>query len=180
MNTYKNQKGVGLVEVLVALLLLAVGVLGYTILQLRAVDASSEALMRSQGIMVLRGLSENMRANPAAQNSYPAAVRNYTNITSTPTVPTKVCFNPSITCTAVEMATYDAFMAAKSAFDLGMNITMDNCPGVASAPVKRQCLYAAWGDTAISATNTAANVSACMSATGVYVNGSKCLMMEAY
>ena len=71
MNTYKNQKGVGLVEVLVALLLLAVGVLGYTILQLRAVDASSEALMRSQGIMVLRGLSENMRANPAAQNSYP-------------------------------------------------------------------------------------------------------------
>ena len=180
MNTYKNQKGVGLVEVLVALLLLAVGVLGYTILQLRAVDASGEALMRSQGIMVLRGLSENMRANPAAQNSYPAAVRNYTNITSTPTVPTKVCFNPSITCTAAEMATYDAFMAAKSAFDLGMNITMDNCPGVASAPVKRQCLYAAWGDTAISATNTAANVSACMSATGVYVNGSKCLMMEAY
>ena len=180
MNTYKNQKGVGLVEVLVALLLLAVGVLGYTILQLRAVDASSEALMRSQGIMVLRGLSENMRANPAAQNSYPAAVRNYTNITSTPTVPTIVCFNPSITCTAAEMATYDAFMAAKSAFDLGMNITMDNCPGVASAPVKRQCLYAAWGDTAISATNTAANVSACMSATGVYVNGSKCLMMEAY
>ena len=62
MNTYKNQKGVGLVEVLVALLLLAVGVLGYTILQLRAVDASGEALMRSQGIMVLRGLSENMRS----------------------------------------------------------------------------------------------------------------------
>ena len=182
MNTYKNQKGVGLVEVLVALLLLAVGVLGYTILQLRAVDASSEALMRSQGIMVLRGLSENMRANPAAQNSYPAAVRTYTNITATPTAPTRVCFNPAATatCTPAQMATYDAFMAAKSAFDLGMNITMDNCPGVASAPVKRQCLYAAWGDTAISATNTAANVSTCLSATGVYVNGSKCLMMEAY
>ncbi len=78
------------------------------------------------------------------------------------------------------MATYDAFMAAKSAFDLGMNITMDNCPGVASAPVKRQCLYAAWGILQLVQPNTAANVSTCMSATGVYVNGSKCLMMEAY
>ena len=56
MITYQNQKGVGLVEVLVALLLLAVGVLGYSILQIRAVDASSEALSRSQGMLILRSL----------------------------------------------------------------------------------------------------------------------------
>ena len=46
MSFYQHQKGVGLIEVLVALVLLAVGVLGYSILQLRAVDASSEALSR--------------------------------------------------------------------------------------------------------------------------------------
>ncbi|ENW07019.1 type IV pilus modification protein PilV [Acinetobacter beijerinckii] len=180
MNTYKHQKGVGLIEVLVALLLLAVGVLGYTILQLRAVDASSEALMRSQGIMILRGLTENMRANSTAQSSYPAAVRNYTNITSAPNTPSKICFNPTVNCTPAQMATYDAFIAAKTAFDIGMNITIDNCPGVSSAPIPRQCLFAAWGDTTLTATNTAADVSACMRTNGVYVSGSKCLMMEAY
>ncbi|MGO3917976.1 type IV pilus modification protein PilV [Acinetobacter venetianus] len=180
MNIYKNQKGVGLIEVLIALLLLAVGVLGYTILQLRAVDASSEALSRSQGMLILRGLAENMRANSQGQNNYPAVVRSYTNITSVPSVPARACFNPSVACTPTQMATYDAYIAARDAFEIGMNITMDNCPGVANAPIQRQCLFAAWGNTAISATNAAADISSCMGATGVYVNGSKCLMMEAY
>lgn len=184
MRVHQYQKGVGLVEVLVALLLLAIGVLGYSALQLRAVDASSEALTRSQGMLVLRELAEGMRANSVAQTSYPSAVRNYTNITSPPTTPTKVCFNPAAKtmCTPAEMAAYDAFMAARTAFALGMNITMDNCPGVpATTTIKRQCLYIAWGDTVLSATNTAANVSTCMNATtGVYITGSHCLMMEAY
>ncbi|ENU29001.1 type IV pilus modification protein PilV [Acinetobacter sp. NIPH 1852] len=180
MNINKHQQGVGLVEVLVALLLLAVGVLGYTILQLRAVDASSEALARSQGMLILRGLAENMRANPDAQTNYPAAVRAYTNITATPTSPSNACFNPASACTPTQMATYDAFMAARTAFEIGMNITMDTCPGVIAAPVQRQCLFAAWGDTELSATNTAADVSECMGATGVYVNRSSCLMMEVY
>lgn len=180
MKIHQYQKGVGLVEVLVALLLLAVGVLGYSILQIRAVDASSEALSRSQGMLVLRTIAENMRANPAGQTSYPTAVRAFTNITSSPTQPTPSCSNPTSACTPVEMANFDAFMAAQSAFDLGMNITMANCPGVNSAPIPRQCLFIAWGDTTLSVTGTTANVSTCMSTTGVYTNGSNCLMMEAY
>ncbi|MEC6125118.1 MAG: type IV pilus modification protein PilV [Acinetobacter sp.] len=180
MLTMNKQKGVGLMEVLVALLLLAVGVLGYAVLQLKAVDASSEALSRSQGIMILRGLSESMRANPLGQANYPASVRSFTTITATPSEPSTKCFNPTTLCTPSQMATYDAYLAAKSAFEIGMNITMADCPGVASAPVKRQCLYIAWGDTTLSANSTTADVSNCMSTTGVYVNNSKCLMMEAY
>lgn len=178
MIIYQNQKGVGLVEVLVALLLLAVGVLGYSILQIRAVDASSEALSRSQGMLILRSLAENMRANPIAQTNYPAEVRGFTNITSTPTTPSPSCSNS--VCTPAQMANFDAFMAARSAFEIGMNITMADCPGVSSAPIKRQCLFIAWGNTTLSVTGTTANVSNCMSATGVYLNGSNCLMMEAY
>ena len=87
MKFHHYQKGVGLIEVLVALLLLAVGVLGYSILQIRAVDASSEALSRSQGMLITRALAENMRANPGAQTNYPTAVRGFTNITAAPTVP---------------------------------------------------------------------------------------------
>lgn len=181
MKRNKSQKGVGLIEVLVALLLLAIGVLGYSILQLRAVDASSEALSRSQGMLILRGLAENMRANADAQDSYPRLVRTYTNITTSPNAPTPSCFNTNASaCTPVQMADYDAFMAARSAFEIGMNITMDNCPGVGSAPMQRQCLFIAWGDTNLSATATVADVSECMSVTGVYENRSHCLMMEAY
>ena len=145
MIIHKNQKGVGLIEVLVALLLLAVGVLGYSILQIRAVDASSEALSRSQGMLILRTLAENMRANSAAQTNYPAAVRGFTNISSAPTPPTPSCSNS--VCTPAQMASFDAFMAARSAFDIGMNITMEDCPGVSSAPIRRQCLFVAWGGT---------------------------------
>lgn len=178
MKTRQHQKGVGLIEVLVALLLLAVGVLGYSILQIRAVDASSEALARSQGMLILRSLAENMRANPAAQINYPAAVRGFTNITAAPTVPSPTCFNS--VCTPAQMANFDAYMAARSAFVIGMNITMASCPGVGSAPIQRQCLFAAWGNTALSATDTTADVTNCMSPAGVYINGSNCLMMEAY
>lgn len=178
MIIYQNQKGVGLVEVLVALLLLAVGVLGYSILQIRAVDASSEALSRSQGMLILRSLAENMRANPIAQTNYPPAVRGFTNITSTPATPSPSCSN-SI-CTPAQMANFDAFIAARSAFEIGMNITMRDCPGVSSAPIPRQCLFIAWGNTTLSATSTTADVTNCMSTAGVYLNGSNCLMMEAY
>ena len=178
MKSHQSQQGVGLIEVLVALLLLAVGVLGYSILQIRAVDASSEALSRSQGMLIVRSLAENIRANSVAQTAYPAAVRGYTNISTAPTAPSPSCSNNI--CTPAQMASFDAFMAARAAFDIGMNVTMGDCPGVASAPIKRQCLFIAWGNTTLSATGTAADVSNCMNTSGVYINGSNCLMMEAY
>lgn len=40
MNMKSKQNGVGLIEVLVALVLLAIGVLGFSLLQLRAIDAA--------------------------------------------------------------------------------------------------------------------------------------------
>lgn len=140
-----NQKGVSLMEALVALLLLAIGVLGYSALQLRAIDASSEALYRSQGMLILRGLADNIRANPLGQSSYPTAVRGYTSIKTAPTAPTVNCYNAAEAqrCTPAQMATYDAYLAEKTAFEIGMHITMDDCPGVSVAPVKRQCLFIA-------------------------------------
>lgn len=180
MIIIKHQKGVGLMEVLVALLLLAIGVLGYTVLQLRAVDASSEALSRSQGMLILRGLTENIRANSMGQASYPAAVRSYTTSTTAPVEPSVSCFNSTTACTPAQMATYDAYNVAKSAFEIGMTVTMSDCPGVAEAPIKRQCLFIGWDDTTFTATATTANVTSCMSSAGIYAPSSRCLMMEAY
>jgi type IV pilus assembly protein PilV len=57
------QKGVGLVEVLVALLLLAVGVLGFTLLQVSALNSSIEASKRIQAMSLAKDIAERIRAN---------------------------------------------------------------------------------------------------------------------
>jgi type IV pilus assembly protein PilV len=180
MIKIKSQLGVGMIEVLVALVLLAIGVLGYVALQVRAVDASSEALNRSKAISFMRGLAENIRANTAAQDAYPAAVRSYTAFTATTAAPNPQCFN--VTCTPEQLAKFDAYQAALSGFDLGMKITMDNCPGITTTSlIKRQCLFAAWGNTSLTATDVAADYSNCISSTtGIYNAGSTCLMIEVY
>ena len=54
MKNINNQYGVGLVEVLVALLLLAVAVLGFSAMQMTAVKATDESLMRTRALTIMR------------------------------------------------------------------------------------------------------------------------------
>jgi len=58
------QRGVGLVEVLAALLVLAIGVLGYAGLQLEALRGASAAQTRARALMLARSALELMRVNP--------------------------------------------------------------------------------------------------------------------
>ncbi len=60
------QHGVGLVEVLVAVLLLSVAVLGFSALQVRAVSATDESLVRTKSLTIVRNLAEVMRTYPNA------------------------------------------------------------------------------------------------------------------
>lgn len=182
LNNLKAQAGVGLIEVLVALILLAIGVLGYVALQIRAMDASSEALTKSQAMIVMRGLAENIRTNSVQAGQYPAFVRSYSNFSSTTVAPTS-CFNTS--CTPSQLAQFDAYQTAKNADQLGIKITMTNCPGVTSTmTLQRQCLFAFWGKTlpvtSTSGSTSTVDVSNCITSSGIYVSNSKCLMMETY
>ena len=172
MTNRYNQLGVGLMEVLVALIIFAIGVLGYTALQLKVVDFTSEALTKSQATLILRGLTESIRANPDGQANYPAAVKSYFAVKKPSASPS--CFNK--TCTPADLAKYDAYMAVQAASTMNMAITMTDCPGVKS--VKRQCLFAAWDETFSKL--KADDYSVCMDNKGIYVNSAKCLMMEAY
>lgn len=182
----RNQRGVGMVEVLVAMLLLAIGVLGYAALQVRAVEATGEALNRSQAMVILRGLAEQIRVNSTAQSSYQAAVLGYANASTAPSLGSNTdCYSAS-SCTSAQLATFDAYQTASSAFKLGMKVSMVDCPGVSGATVKRQCLFAAWGKTTLPTTNalpastTAPTSTDCMLETGVYQPDATCIMMEAY
>jgi len=60
------QRGVGLIEVLVAVLLLSIAVLGFSALQMRAITATDESLVRTKSLTVVRNLAEVMRAYPEA------------------------------------------------------------------------------------------------------------------
>lgn len=62
-------RGVGLIEVLVAVLVLAIGLLGVAAMQATALRNSQSSLERSQGVMHVYGILDAMRANPdAARN----------------------------------------------------------------------------------------------------------------
>lgn len=186
LTMHNHQRGVGMVEVLVAMLLLGIGVLGFSILQVRAVEATGEASNRSQAMLILRGLAENVRVNRTAQANYPALVRSYVSFASGTSV-SKDCVSltyPNL-CLASEVADYDSFKVAQSAFNRGIRVTMKDCPGVSAAPVKRQCLFAAWGKTTLDNTNTLPASTTvvstdCMSSDGIYQPEATCVMMEAY
>jgi type IV pilus assembly protein PilV len=59
-------RGVGLIEVLVAVLVLAIGLLGVAAMQATALRNSQSSLERSQGVIHVYTILDAMRANPAA------------------------------------------------------------------------------------------------------------------
>jgi type IV pilus assembly protein PilV len=184
-RTRTSQRGVGMVEILVAMLLLAIGVLGYVAMQVRAVDATGDALTRTQAMMLLRGLAENIRVmdTPADQSTYISKVHGYASITSS-TAPPKNCV--TLTCSAAEIADYDAYQTAYNGFKQSLLVDMYDCPLTAAVPgpagalatnVSRQCLVAAWGKT--TPTKGTATTD-CMTPTGSYQPAATCVMLEAY
>lgn len=167
MLNYKNQKGVGLLEVLVALLLLAIGVLGYVALQYRAIEATSEATYRAQGINIARDLAERIRVNRSALSKYKTEVSNAENQKTSQ----KNC--AASNCTADELADFDVSQVAKNADALGMTINMMTCKGNNNG---RNCIYVAWGDTSATDGNGSND---CTNGTS-YNTASTCLIMEVY
>lgn len=160
MNKY--QKGVGLVEVMVALILLAIAILGFTALQLRAVSASLEASNNVHAVNLARDMSERMRMNRDGVSVYGS---NYERTTSTVDCATKYC-------TPAEMAQYDFRIVQNKATDLGMNIAIRTCQNA----YKLQCIYVSWDET--TPTNGIRENDCTNGAT--YNPKAKCIILEAY
>lgn len=70
---WRHQCGVTLLEVMVAVLVLSVGVLGAAFLQLNAIRYSASASHTTQATLVAHDMLDRMRANPAALASYATA-----------------------------------------------------------------------------------------------------------
>lgn len=175
-----SQRGVGLIEVLVALVILALGVLGFTALQLRALDAAQEATEQSIAMNTARDLAERIRVNRTALAAYKTAIN------------TKVADDDKLICIGTEsreaspatkkidlpkcnptvMAQHDAVEILKKINAQGQTIVIADCVGSSLS-----CIYVAWGKTNI----TASNISQCVdTTTGIYQVDTKCLVMEAF
>lgn len=182
MVKIKRQQGVGLVEVLVALALLAIGVLGFSMLQVRAMEASLDASNRIQAMNLARDLSERMRANksglsksiPVTEDSeelidaYSKAMSGKYSISSH----TPACKGSS-KCSSKDFAEEDANEVLYRAYRAGMKIALNECPG--DMDLQRYCVYVAWGDTQ----PKDGGDKACTN-NGSFLSDSQCVVLEAY
>ena len=166
MSQFSQQQGVGLIEVLVAVLLLSVAVLGFSALQMRAISATDESLIRTQALSTIRGLAENMRANSQQIATYQATINDASKTRENCTQ-----------CTAEQISINESKDAFDKLYSYGINVKMVTCPGTANfSEVK--CIIAAWGDTI--AAMDAANGNACADSSGTYKSGSNCVIVETY
>ena len=97
-------RGVSLFEVLIAIFVLSVGLLGATALQLTSKRASQEALQRVTATTLTQDIVERMRSNPADLSTYTNAG---TGRALTGTTMTAV--DCSSTCTSSQLAQYDLY-----------------------------------------------------------------------
>lgn len=202
----QSQQGVGLIEVLVALMLLAIAVLGFTAMQMTAVKATDESLMRTRALTVMRGAAEMMRANAEGIPAFKTAINGTaTTVTNTDTSNVAITKDSCISggtpasCTIKQLAVKDALTVKQYATDNELSVGMATCPNTrttvtnadntttttTSAGQDRQCLIASWGDTdpiflddAVATDIT--KDKPCADEDGIYSNGVQCFIMEAY
>ena len=188
MTTMIRQKGVGMIEVLVALTLLAIGVLGFAALQLRAVDATTEANSRIQAMNLARDLAERIRANQTGlsksivvkdgdgkdtDKKISACLNGFVSKTSIDSYTWSTCYKNS-KCSSSELAAQDANQILYRAGKMGMKMGFQECAG--SLKRDRNCIYVAWGNT-VPADGTGTDN---CTENGNYTPSSQCIVLESY
>lgn len=185
-----SERGVGLVEVLVALLLLAVAALGYTALQAKALKSTDESLTRTQALTLLRSTAEKIRTNGLGSTYELTVTKNgtttktkaqildyYQTLLNQPVAPSEPSPCGATGCSPEQMANHDVYTIKTQAKSIGVDIGMTVCPGTAKAG-KTKCLIAAWNGTTPTAD---AKPTDCMDKdSGAYRFNADCVYMEAY
>ncbi len=169
-----NQQGIGLVEVLVALLLLAIGVIGFAGLQVRAVSATNEAFQRGQAMVLARDMGERIRVNLNARDFYNTTANWQVGTPQPVSTYTPNCVTSA--CTAQQLAQFDINEVRLMALAIGANgqARMQTCPSNTAL----RCLYVSWGNTQPQNATAADSVSCTLN--GSFQPGSNCIMLETY
>jgi len=99
----KNQRGFSLVEVLIALIIMSVGMLGIAGLYVQSMQAGRTSLFRHHAVTLAGDVADRIRANPTAGIAYQGVGANLN------------CVAGGIDCDEVEMASNDILLWAQQA-----------------------------------------------------------------
>lgn len=103
---HRLQRGVSLIESLVAIVVMALGILGILGVQMRTLSDTQTGVRRAQAIRLIEDLSEHMKIHPNALGSINSYVIGW-RTGAPPTAPAgKLCIT-STACTHEEFAAYD-------------------------------------------------------------------------
>lgn len=150
-----RQAGYSFFEVLVAMLVLGIAVMGFAGLQVRALNSTGVAHTRSQAMTIASELVERIRANSSALATYstpglygdPA----FKVPAGAPTSWGATCYTTNVNqngCTAVAMATFDVQEIQYLANELlpAGRVGLRNCASAVAAPLDR-CVFVSWSGT---------------------------------
>ena len=129
MDNY--QRGVGLIEVLIALVVFALGVVGMAGLQLRTISMSIDSTQRSMVIAKSQDMADRIRSSGAAPSAYVGTYDN-TLCPSQPASCADTDLNNAANCSVSQMVTFDVwdvFCATNLGLESGVSqwTTVINC-----------------------------------------------------
>ena len=111
-SSRSRQTGMGMIEVLVALLVLAIGLFGVLSMQTKGLQLNQAGYYQSQAMFLAQDILERIRANREAADSYDTG-----GFTSTPVSGTD-CETDTATCTPAQMAASDKMYWTQSLVNL--------------------------------------------------------------
>lgn len=159
----QRQMGVGLVEVLVAVLILSIGVLGFAGMQLKALKGTGNTFYRSQATVLADDILSRIAVNAGQIATY-ATTASWTGApVSDAAVPSwwSACSTSAggttTTCSQANLAAWDIKQSAWMAAHLLPNgrAEVAKCPG---SGVQTYCVSVAWNKTTLAKCNLASNI----------------------
>ena len=94
----KRVRGFTLIEVLIALIIMSVGMLGIAGLYVHSMQAGRTSMLRHNAVTLAGDIADRIRANPRAGAAYALAGGNNN------------CVNGGVNCTVAQMAAHDIFL----------------------------------------------------------------------
>lgn len=160
----------GLAEVLVALILISVGLLGFVAMQLKATQTSMNNLNKLKATIIAVDFSEKVRTNPLQRDAYLTAMATPAAQKAGQSINCNTKF-----CSASDKAKADVYQTFVTADNNGMTMALSNCPITTS----RNCLFISWDKT----TPTNGGNQGCTVESNSkmsYRDGASCIVMETY
>ena len=116
----KPARGFSLIEVLVAMVVLAVGIVGAGAAQVAALKTRHGTGLMSSGVQLAGALADRMRANPAqmqaADSGNPYLQLHYDAEGGAPAAPAAMCY-AGASCSSAQMAAFDVYEVTQALYD---------------------------------------------------------------